>query len=279
MIFPIRNRATGVACAIAATMLGLAYLAMAGAPDRYLIVNATALLIGLVMMAAVARGWRGLTPMVEVAIGGIIAALLLATSVAGVHVDGATRWVAIGPLILQPALILLPLLILAFAHLPRRAMLAIVLIAAAAIALQPDRQCAGALCAATFVLALITRDQTHRLAAIGTGLAFAVALWRPDSVPPVLMVERVLYDAFDIGPAAGLAVWIGVALLPLPALAVMSERETQRGAAAAFAAFWIGVVLAALLGNYPTPLVGYGASAILGYLIGLPWLNRSPLER
>ncbi|MBA17391.1 MAG: hypothetical protein CMN73_13700 [Sphingomonas sp.] len=278
MIFPIRNRATGVACAIAATMLGLAYLAMAGAPDRYLIVNGTALLIGLAMMGAVARGWRGLTPMVVVAIGGIIAALLLATSVAGVHVDGATRWVAIGPLILQPALILLPLLILAFAHLPGRAMLAIIVIAAAAIALQPDRQCAGALCAATVVLALITRDQTHRLAAIGTGLAFAVTLWRPDSVPPVPMVERVLYDAFDIGPAAGLAVWIGVALLPLPALAVHSESQA-RGAAAAFAAFWIGVVLAALLGNYPTPLVGYGASAILGYLIGLPWLNRSPLER
>lgn len=279
MKLPFRSRAAGPVCAIAATMLGLAYLAMAGAPDRYLIVNATALLIGLAMMAIVARGWRGLTPVIVVAIGGIIAALLLATSVAGVHVDGATRWVAIGPLRLQPALILLPLLVLAFAHLPGKAMLGIVLIAAAAVALQPDRQCAGALFAATAALALVTRNPTHRLAAIGTALAFAVTLWRPDTVPAVPMVERVLYDAFDIGPAAALAVWIGVALLPLPALAVRPGKETQRGVSAAFAAFWISVVLAALLGNYPTPLVGYGASAILGYLIGLPWLNRSPLDR
>ena len=29
------------------------------------------------------------------------------------------------------------------------------------------------------------------------------------------------------------------------------------------------MILAALLGNYPTPLVGYGGSAILGYLVSL----------
>jgi hypothetical protein len=36
-----------------------------------------------------------------------------------------------------------------------------------------------------------------------------------------------------------------------------------------FGAAWLAVVAAAALGNYPTPLVGYGGSAILGYLISL----------
>ena len=36
-----------------------------------------------------------------------------------------------------------------------------------------------------------------------------------------------------------------------------------------FGAIWAAVVLAAALGNYPTPLVGYGGSAIVGYLLSL----------
>ena len=32
-----------------------------------------------------------------------------------------------------------------------------------------------------------------------------------------------------------------------------------------FGVVWLGTVVAAALGNYPTPVVGYGGSAILGY--------------
>jgi hypothetical protein len=36
-----------------------------------------------------------------------------------------------------------------------------------------------------------------------------------------------------------------------------------------FGAVWMAAVLAAALGNYPTPVVGYGGSAIVGYLLSL----------
>ena len=39
------------------------------------------------------------------------------------------------------------------------------------------------------------------------------------------------------------------------------------------------MILAAALGNYPTPLVGYSGSAILGYLISLLGLPPRPAIR
>jgi hypothetical protein len=46
----------------------------------------------------------------------------------------------------------------------------------------------------------------------------------------------------------------------------------RRPGHAVFGAVWLAVIVAAALGNYPTPLVGYGGSAILGYLLSLLYL-------
>jgi hypothetical protein len=49
-----RPRTAGLACASAATGLGLCYLLAAGAPARYLVVNAAALLLGIVAFRGMA---------------------------------------------------------------------------------------------------------------------------------------------------------------------------------------------------------------------------------
>ncbi len=36
---------------------------------------------------------------------------------------------------------------------------------------------------------------------------------------------------------------------------------------AVFGATWLAVIAFAIVGNYPTPLVGYGSSAIVGYCL------------
>jgi hypothetical protein len=41
-----------------------------------------------------------------------------------------------------------------------------------------------------------------------------------------------------------------------------------------FGTIWFSAVAAAALGNYPTPLVGYGGSAIVGYLFSVAMLPR-----
>jgi hypothetical protein len=61
----------------------------------------------------------------------------------------------------------------------------------------------------------------------------------------------------------------GAALMLVPALIGLRHDSGHRDAHAVFGAVWLALLAAAALGNYPTPLVGYGGSAILGYLFSL----------
>ena len=255
-------------CAIGATALGLVYLAAAGAPPSYLAVNAAALAIGLLAIGVageVGKLWR---------IGGGVAAvglacLILLTALFGVSADGVTRWLSAGGIMIQPGLVLAPVIALGFARSRGLVSLLAVLISALALALQPDRAMAGALAAGMAVLAL-ARPGRLVLIALGGALAgFAATLARTDASPAVPFVDQIFYSSFAVHPLAGLAVLAGAALMLVPAIAGYRMEPDCRPNYAVFGAVWLAVILAAALGNYPTPLVGYGGSAILGYLLSL----------
>lgn len=258
----------GVASAVGAVGLGLAYLAAAGAPGQYLAVNAGTLIVGLLGVTAWkqwARPAVTLAGLAALALG----LALLATALFGHSLDGVTRWVRIGPLSLQPGLILMPLLAVLFSR--DRSLWATngVIFAAAALALQPDRATAGALAAGLTALAITKPDRRVVTALFATGVAFAAALVRPDALPAQPFVERVLFTAFETHVAAGIAVWIGVKWLLIPAIAGRVLDRENSPTYAVFGAVWLGIIAASALGNYPTPLVGYGASSILGYILSL----------
>lgn len=266
-----RPRYLAALCAVAATGLGFAYMAAAGAPARYLLMNGVALTLGLLI--AVALAWtprlgpvgRGMTVLAS-------AAALLLVSLLGVSADGVTRWISIGGVLLQPGLFLLPVLALALARSRDGLSLLAILIAALAVALQPDRAMAGAL-AAGMAASALARPSRVALAALGAALAtLAVTLIRTDTSPAMPFVDQILYSSFAVHPLAGVAVVGGAALMLVPAIVGYARDPDNRAVYATFGAVWFAVILAAALGNYPTPLVGYGGSAILGYLISLAGL-------
>jgi hypothetical protein len=88
-------------------------MAIAGAPMRYLGINAGALVNGLTMLArlgrTVAAGQRWTS-------GAIIAmtCALFATALLASEVEGLARGTSLGGLAIQPSLILLPLMLVAF---------------------------------------------------------------------------------------------------------------------------------------------------------------------
>ena len=258
----------GPACAVAATGLGLVYLAVAGAPGRYAAVNAAALVVGLIAMALVAKRARP-WGFAVLALG----TALLATALFGHALDGVTRWVRVDPLSLQPSLILLPAMCVMFAGVGGGVAAGGMSLAALALALQPDRAMAGALVAALTAVTFARPDR-WRLTAWAVAVAgFVVTLARPDTLPAQAYVERVLNSAFQVHVFAGLAVWIGAAVLILPAVAGAILQPDDRARYLAFGAVWLAIIAAAVLGNYPTPLVGYGASSILGYALSVGALN------
>lgn len=251
----------GIVAAIAATGLGLAVMVAGGAPDSYLIINIAALVIGTALLATLRR--TRMTPVQSGWLCLAAAAGMLATALLGTTVDGATRWVQVGIVSLQPALMLLPVMVLAFARARTMAGTAAIMLAALALTLQPDRALAAALAAGMCALATSAREGRVKLALAAALAGLAATLVRGDTLAPSPFVEQVFADAFAASVLAVAALLAGAALMLLPARALPAAE------ARVFAAVWLTLLLASVLGNYPTPLLGYGGSGIIGYLLGL----------
>ena len=271
----LRQHPRGLAalCAVVATTLGLAYLALAGAPILYLIGNVFALTAGFLTLGMLTMGgpadarFLGLT-----SLG--LAGLLVATSLLGVEIEGARRWIMLGGIAMQPSLIILPPLVMIFARTQTALAACGVAIAAIAMALQPDRAMAASLAVAAAALLLMRPSPMTALPFITAAAGFVVTLARPDNLPAVPFVDRVFYTAFEAHPLASLAVLTGAVVMMAPFVVGWFSDAANRPIHAAFGAVWLTIILAAALGNYPTPLVGYGASAIIGYVLSLLGLPR-----
>lgn len=264
----ISFRTVGVACASAAVGVGIIYMAAAGAPASYLLMNAIALAIGIVALLIVG-GMPKLAPSLTGAAMLGLGGVMLGTALFGVTIEGAARWISFGPLNLQVSLVVLPAMIVGFAGRRDAATTAGIVLAALALALQPDRAMAGVLAASMAGVALIERDRPALIALTAALASFASALVQPDLLPAVPFVDQILYTAFAIAPLLGVLLWFGAALLIVPALHAWRGEPARRGIPIAFGASWLAIVLAAALGNYPTPLVGYSGGAIIGYLLSL----------
>jgi hypothetical protein len=92
-------------------------------------------------------------------------------------------------------------------------------------------------------------------------------------------VDNILATSFEVHPAAGLAVLLGSMLLVLPAAVAWVRDPGERAVYAALGSVWLAAIAAAALGNYPTPVVGYGGSAIIGYILALAALRRTDSQR
>ena len=262
-----RPRMLGIFCAAGAVLLGLAYMAVAGAPTRYLAINIGALVIGLAMLAVLGRTVTAERCLPDTAIIAMTSALL-ATALFGAEVGGAARWVYIGGFSVQPSLVLLPVMLALFARIRSTPATMGIIAAALAMALQFDRAMAGmlALCLAT--LAAIRRDPHVLTAFAASVIGFALTLGHTDRLPAPY-IDQILYSSFDVDVGAGLAVLGGSALLVVPAIVGWSRDPEHRATYSAFGVTWFALVMAAALGNHPTPVVGFGGSAIIGYVLSL----------
>ncbi len=264
-------RALGVFSAIGAGAVGLAYLAAAGAPGRYLAINVAALLVGLAALAIVGRLlstkrarsesvmlWLGLT--------------LFGVAAYGVGLGGATRWLRLGGLAVQPSLVILPMMTVSFARSRTTAGTLAMVLAAAALALQPAPAMSGALCAGLAAALALRPDRLGLIALLGGVAGFDVAVTRAEALPATPFVDDVLTSAFELHPLLGLTVLGATGLLLTPGLLGGLRDGRAQAAYGAFGAVWGSTLAAAAIGPYPTPVIGYGGSAIIGYLLSLAML-------
>ncbi len=261
---------------LATAAISLLAIHLAGGGNASLAIQAGAfVLAGLV---ASRRRWPGLVARIPAPwlIGAIV---LLAAGVLlfGIEIEGARRWLRLGPLVLQPAVLLGSFLLLAMARAdagPTSALLAGLALLLVGIGNDGGTSLAFAL----GMTGLLAARPAHSKRLLPVWLvACGMAAWgwmRPDALPAVAHVEEVLSRTAAVSPAAGVAASIALALLPLPFL-LAARGNTERGAPLALAGFWTGLALAGVLGNYPIPVIGYGASFVIGWVLALGTLSRA----
>lgn len=268
-----RSVSAVVAQAVVTACVGLIAIRLAGGPTSALIVQAGALVVGALIAVGLAfNPWRPGAKGAAVLIGVCLALLFATLGDAG---PGVHRWIAAGPIVLQPASILLPFVIWALA-VARTNWWAGALTGAFALvlAIQPDAASATALLLALVALTVVRgRVAAPDVTALMMALAATVWSWtRIDALPAVAHVERVVPEAFAANPVVGIAAGVTLILLPLPFVVRVlngGERAPEPGLAAGLAGLWIGLVAGNLFGNYPAPVVGYGASLVIGWLASL----------
>ena len=253
--------------------VSLAAIAAAGAGRNALVVQTLSAVIALGLALVVMRFWRR----AGWRLWSLMAACALAlvwTLMTGVTLEGARRWLALGPVLLHTASLALPLAAWAFARgFDDRRVAPIAAGVSLVLLYQQDAASALAWALAVGAATLIQRPrQVVPWAVVAVAALLAYAAWvEPDTLPAVPYVEGLLRTSFDASPVLGVLAGILMFSLPAPFLLVAARQPNRRAEALALAALWTGWIAANMFANYPAPVMGYGAAPILawGLSVGL----------
>ncbi|MFN3814838.1 FtsW/RodA/SpoVE family cell cycle protein [Brevundimonas sp.] len=268
-----RGRWTISIVASVAVCLGLAVQHQLGAPASGLMVQAAGACLGAILFFLLSHAHP--PQRAAVVVIGLVSLIGVASPLAfGPESAGARRWLPLGPVSVQPSMVLLPLVIWLSARQSSWAISLLVLATGGVLALQFDAAALSGLALAWLasLARSARRGEAHAWgAAVGLFILTAWAWMRPDALPSVAWVEQVLPNAWGHGLWTGAMATLAVILVLAPL--VLLARGGQ--AALGLAAFYAGLVGAALVGNYPLPVVGLGASLVVGWLMALG-LARAP---
>ena len=265
----LRLIAVFAAASLAGVLLGALVCALSDVPAAVWLRNLAAWALGAV--AAVALGFRarvGWLPAVLVAAPAVLAAALLGEGLSGVH-----RWIEAGPLRLNAAMLVLPMLVVSLACARGAWCWAAAGCALALLVAQPDASQATALAVAAAWVALRGAGPARgaRAAlAVGCAALGGMAWLRPDPLAPVPEVEGIVGLAAQASPLlAGAALVLLAAAALAPGFVARRAEPGPRLAGAALS-ICLGVwALAPFLGAFPVPFLGVGPGPILGAWLGV----------
>jgi len=241
--------------------------------------NLVACVIGILLCFALARPRSSRRGEFGLLAAGVLALGCLAATWLDPGVQDVHRWLRLGPVRLHAGALVLPVMLATLAGLERagRRHLSTLLSIATALllALQPDAAQATAFAAGAVVLLLPRkRADGHAWIRLVPLLALAGLSWlRSDPLAPVPHVEGIVGLALELGTGWGAAAVGSLLLLPLPFFAARGQGEGR--AALALGAYIVVTILAPAFAHFPVPVLGQGASPIIGYFVAIGLLRRS----
>lgn len=272
------GRAAALALApLAAGALGVIVMTKHGVGGAQLGFQIGALALGAALAPAVATlGLERLRAAAPWAAGAALA--VLGGTLFGEGTLGAHRWIGLGPIRMHASSLASPVILVGAAMLPARGRVAwgcaLLLAGQLVHALQPDAGQATAFAVGGALLLAAAARLTRARALLAVTITIAIAgaavlTWtRLDPLPSVPIVEGIVDLAGVWGrPAQALAV---VLLAAIPITLALAARRAIPGdsfannARVALVAYVSTTLLVPLFGSYPVPVMGFGASPILG---------------
>jgi cell division protein FtsW (lipid II flippase) len=189
--------------------------------------------------------------------------------------EGVHRWISIGAVKLNVAMIVLPMILLELYQVLKIRGLTYAGVSAFIILLvlffQPDASQLTAFAIPMMImLSLNTRSKKIRFLIAGVSVLFIVLSWiRLDHLPPVNYVERILMMVADMGGIWFVSGIISLAILPAPFILLPPKNAVS--VSRYIGCYYLVILLSTLFGNFPVPLMGYGISPIVGYYLSLTW--------
>jgi hypothetical protein len=256
----VRTRAAALLALSLPVLAGLLYLWRFGAPASYLASNGAALVVGILPILWAPAPGLGARRVMTLA----LLALLFLPLATGPEILGIARWLPLGPIQLHAGMLAVPSLAVLAAqdedHAPT--ILATALLAAL---LQPDMATGAALMLAGVGFYQAQRDWKYAVFVIVAFFASLVMAMHGELAAQPF-VERVLHSLVREAPLAALAL---LATILASFFLILYALPGSPLARRALAGTLFGFSIAAILSNYPSALIGYGAAPIIGFGLAL----------
>jgi hypothetical protein len=257
-----------------AMLLGFYGAKMSGVSTKSFITSLVGTVIGMALLLIITSKKFSLSKQAfSVSIFALICTTLtfLSSGFLGVH-----RWVSLGGLQVNASAALAPLFLWGFAKtLSRAPISALFLLLTSFIihGLQPDAGQATAIGCAAILLLLTAKSigTLTRFTGVFMSVTGIVVAWKqPDPLPAVEHVEHAFKLVVNLVPMGTLLLVLSLALLTIPLLVPLLQKKTPKIAktfAGAIAAYWIATLVVTEFGNFPAPILGAGASPIIGWYL------------
>ena len=259
-----------------AVTVGAAVARAQGIPVAAFAPNLLAMFLGMALVlgcrpgrTAARKTWTRWLP--------LAGAILVGLTLLFPGLDGVHRWLVLGPVRLNASTVVSPWLLAGVHAQARRSPgRALALLGALLLVhvLQPDAGQATALALGGLVLIWRAPLATSATRAVAVVLVLSIAglAWsRPDPLPALDHVERVL--ALGLSHGAGFAVATVMAMALLLAPMLVARGHASPALALGFTVYVLAAVAVTFFGNYPVPVMGAGAGPVLGWYSMVAYLR------
>jgi cell division protein FtsW (lipid II flippase) len=265
---------------IIATISGMMTVKSYAMPISLFYPNLAAIILGILISLWIMFKWHEVK-FTQIKVMSIISVVLLLSSFLFPGQINVHRWISISSFNLNISMIVLPVILFGLNYLlqSKYFLYAIILFLITGISLtyQPDAGQATSFVLAALVLFAINKSNIPLFLGVFFTAAIIIAMsWlRVDLLEPVEYVEEILYMIRSFGPIGYLAILVTAVFSFYPFISIMIMlRNKNRALAIAFIVYLLSTFVVTEFGHYPVPLMGAGASPVIGWYLMLAFCSK-----